>query len=151
MFLIPSEDALIAAFRPRDQRQLEAPTGASYPLRAREWFSWVESTGIRAYVIFPHESGKLLGIAFRRDQDPSNMGSGLCDWCHSVGDDIGLLGAEKSSKRRVGVWLCRDLNCADKLDDAANRAGNSSVEPKRRQLERMRQFAREALGIQHVP
>jgi hypothetical protein len=58
---------------------------------------------------------------------------------------------DKNSRRRVGVLVCRDLGCAARLDEAADLAGTSAVEPKRRQLERMRRFAREGLGIERVP
>lgn len=152
MFLIDSEKALIKAFRPRDQRALELPVGIKYPLVVRSYFAWVEPTGVRTFVIFEHESGRPLGIAFRRDQDKSAGAAGkLCDWCHSVGEDVQLLTVDKNSKRRLGVLLCRDLNCASKLDEAADLTGTSSVEPKRRHLERMRLFAREGLGIERVP
>ena len=37
MFLIPSEDALLQAFRPRDRKVLEPPPGVTYPLFVRDY------------------------------------------------------------------------------------------------------------------
>ncbi len=152
MFQIGTEAELIHAFRPRDQHALALPAQLPFPLVVRGYFAWVEPTGVRTFVVFQDPTSKRpLGIAFRRDQDQTGGSSQLCDWCHSVGEDIGLLTTDRNSKKRIGVVLCRDLSCAKKLDDAADLSGTSSVVPKRQQLERMQRFAREGLGIQAVP
>jgi hypothetical protein len=117
----------------------------------RDCLSWVEKAGARAFVVFKDDvSGRPLGISFRRDGGGTG-GSQMCDWCHSMGSDIALLTADQNSKRRLGVWLCRDLTCTAKLDQAADLSGTSSVGPRLRLVERMKRFAREGLGIEQVP
>jgi FBP C-terminal treble-clef zinc-finger len=151
MFILNDQQELTRAFRPRDQRGLELPGDLSFPKFVRNYLAWVDEAGARTFVVFQNEAGQTLGLAFRRDQDKSGGASQLCGWCHTVSPDVGLITTDKNSKRRVGVLVCRDLSCAAKLDEAADLAGTSSVEPKRRQLERMRRFAREGLGIERVP
>jgi hypothetical protein len=151
VFILQSEKELLRAFRPKDQRKLELPPGLSFPLFVRDSFSWVDSAGARTFVVFQDDATKRpLGIAFRRDGS-GGVGSQMCDWCHSMGSDVALLTAAQNSKKRVGAWLCRDLNCPGKLDEQADLAGRSSVGPRRRMVERMQRFAREALRIQGVP
>jgi hypothetical protein len=151
VFILDSEQALTDAFRPRDQRVLELPPDLTFPRFVRNYLAWVDQTGVRTFVVFQDDLGGTLGITFRRDQESAGGGSQLCAWCHCVSSEVGLLMTDKNSRRRVGVLVCRDLGCAARLDEAADLAGTSAVEPKRRQLERMRRFAREGLGIERVP
>lgn len=152
MFLIKTERDLLNAFRRRDRDVVEPPPGAVYPMLVRDYRSWLDPTGVRAYLVFQDSvSGKPLGIAFRRDVAADDTGSRLCDWCHNFGADVGLLTAERTSRRRVGVGVCRDLRCADRIEQAAELAGRSSRVPRLRLLERMARFAREGLGIESVP
>lgn len=152
MFLIRTEQELIQAFRPRERDVVQPPEGGRWPLVVRDYVAWVEPAGARVFLVFQDpESKRPLGIAFRRD---TSGGSGqMCEWCHSLGtgDEIGLLTADRSSRKRVGIGLCRDLRCREKLEDAANLAGRSDELPKRQLMERMVRFAREALGIERVP
>jgi hypothetical protein len=153
MFLIESEKDLVNAFRPRDRKVLELPPAVTYPLFVRDYHAWLEPTGQRVFIVLQDPaSERPLGIAFRRD--PSGAGtSRLCEWCHSWGngEEIGLLSTEKSSKRIVGIGLCLDLRCSDKIQQMSDLAGRSAVEPRKRMLERIQKFAREALGIGQVP
>ena len=73
----------------------------------------------------------------------------MCDWCHwsGGGNSVGLLTAQASSKRRVGVNLCLDLSCGAKLESAANLAGRNPVEAARQLQARILRFAHEGLGI----
>ncbi len=154
MFLIPSESELLSAFRPRDRKAFEPPAAVTYPLVARDYYAWVDQTGVRAHLVLQEpSSGRLLGITFRRDSGGGGAAGRMCDWCHSYGsaDEIGLLTADRSSRKRVGVLICRDLRCREKLEDSANLAGRASVDARRRTVQRMLQFAREALGIESVP
>lgn len=155
MFLIPSETDLVSAFRPRDRKALELPEGASFPMTVRDYLAWVEPTGVRVFLVFQDPASKRpLGIAFRRDgAGGGGNGGRMCDWCHSWGasQDIGLLTTARNSKRRVGVGLCMDLRCRDKIEQSADLAGRSAVEARKRVLERMVRFAREGLGIEAVP
>jgi hypothetical protein len=66
-------------------------------------------------------------------------------------DEVGLLTTDKTSKKRIGVYLCRDLRCVDKIEQASNLAGRNPDVPRQRMMERMRRFAREGLGIHSVP
>jgi hypothetical protein len=153
MFLIKTEQDLHNAFRPRERDVVTLPEDAHFPLFVRDYLAWVEPAGARVFLVFEDpESKRPLGIAFRRDQTPGGS-IGMCEWCHSMGaaDEVGLLTADKNSKRRMGVGLCRDLRCAQRLEQAADLAGRSAKEPKRRLLERMARFAREGLGIERVP
>jgi hypothetical protein len=152
MFFIKTERDLLKAFRHRDRRAFEPPPGAVFPIVLRDYHAWIDPTGVHAYLVFQDpSSGRPLGIAFRRDVAPDESGSRMCDWCHNFGADVGLLTAERTSRRRVGVGVCRDLRCADRIEQAAELAGRSSRQARHRLLERMVQFAREGLGIDAVP
>jgi hypothetical protein len=147
MFKIDSEQSLVTAFRPRDRAHLELPK-LSYPLFVRDYLSWSDPSGTKVFLLFSVTRGAPTGIAFQRDQG-SVPGARMCEWCHSygAGDRIGLLTTDVNSRKRVGVSLCLDLSCNVKLEDAANRAGKSSVEASRALIDRIARFAREALRI----
>lgn len=154
MFLVKTEQELRQAFRPREREVVQPPEHTSYPLFVRDYLAWVEPAGTRVFLVFQdQESTRPLGIAFTRESRGDGAGPQMCDWCHSTGgaDEIGLLTADRSSKKRMGVALCRDLRCAQKLEQAADLAGRSATEPKQRLMERMVRFAREGLGIERVP
>lgn len=152
MFRIESEKALLSAFRSRDRKYVELPKGTRLPLFVRDYLAWVDPYGVRVFLVFtPPGSKRLTGIAFRRDQQgDKTVPLGMCEWCRSAGsgDQIGLLTTDVDSKRRVGVNLCLDLRCNEKLESATNRAGGSVVEETQKLLERMTRFASEALGIE---
>jgi hypothetical protein len=61
---------------------------------------------------------------------------------------VGLLTTDVNSHRRVGVNLCVDLRCKQKLEDAADRSGRHPLESIEQLKERMSRFAHEALGIE---
>ncbi|HZA49485.1 MAG TPA: FBP domain-containing protein [Myxococcaceae bacterium] len=152
MFIIKTERDLLNAFRPRDRGAFEPPEGVAFPFAVRDYRAWVDPSGVRAFLVFQDPaSRKPLGIAFRRDVAADDSGSRMCDWCHNFGADVGLLTADRSSRRRVGVGVCRDLRCADRIEQAAELAGRSSWMARQRLLERMVRFAREGLGIDAVP
>lgn len=154
MFLIRSEQDLLQAFRPRERDVVQLPEQARYPIFVRDYLAWVEPAGARVFLVFQDEESKRpLGIAFRRDTSGEGGGGRMCEWCHTLGsaDEIGLLTADKNSRRRMGVGLCRDLRCKEKLEQAADLAGRSAEVPKRQLMERMARFAREGLGIERVP
>lgn len=155
LFVIERERALLEAFRPRDRKVVELPRGTEFPLHVRDAFSWLDPFGARTFLLFRDPSGgPLTGIAFRRDQ-PRGAGpvAHLCDWCHSSGtsDHIGLLTTSASSRRRVGVNVCLDLRCAERLETTANLSGHGVRELTDRLLERMTRFAEEGLGMRVRP
>lgn len=151
MFRIPTEKAFLDAFRPRDRKFVEVPAGVQFPMVAQSYFSWVDPSGVRVFMVFqPEGSKELVGIAFRRDQSGSQPApAAMCEWCRSSGttDEIGLVTADVNSKRRVGVNACLDLRCKEKLEDAANRAGRSVLDEARKMVSRMTRFTAEGLGI----
>jgi hypothetical protein len=155
MFKISSETELKKAFRPRDLKVFDLPVGVTWPLVVRGSFSWVEPAGVRAYTLFQDPgTGRALGLVFRRDgQQPKDPTGCMCEWCHQVGtlDRVGLLTCEKSSKRRIGTWLCRDLQCCERAEDLAFRSGRNAQHARQQVLDRMWRFAHEGLGIEAVP
>ena len=154
MFRIETEKDLLQAFRPRDRDKVELPKGLSFPLFVRDYLSWTEPAGTRVFLLCHSPEGKLpMGLAFRRDQSGGSLPSQMCDWCHSYGssNEIGLLTTDVNSKRRVGVNLCLDLRCKEKMESVADRSGRHFRDMLPPVLERMRRFAREALGIASVP
>lgn len=155
MFRLETDRALIEAFRPRDRRVIEMPENVMFPLFVRDYLAWTETSGARVYLVFAAPgSRKPIGIIFRRDSQDSGVGtSRICEWCHSYGssNEVGLLTTDVNSKRRVGVHLCVDLRCKEKLEDAADRAGRHPIEILKQLQERMFRFAHEALGIEAQP
>ena len=150
MFRIDSEQSFIAAFRPKDRAALELPDGVRFPLFVRNYLAWTDPAGVRAYLLVSVGKGAPTGIVFRRDQQGGEPGvSRMCEWCHATGpaDRIGLLTADRNARKRVGISLCLDLSCKDKLEDAANRGGRSALDATKQLLERIGRFAEEALQI----
>ena len=151
MFRLESEQQLLQAFRPRDRRHVEPPRGVRYPLYVPDYFAWTERSGFHVNLVFARPgSREPVGVAFSRDnQADKGLATRVCDWCHAYGSsmDIGMLCVDVSSKHRVGVLLCLDLRCKEKLETSANLAGKSPVELSHALLERMHRFAHEALGL----
>lgn len=151
MFRIESEKALQRAFRSRDRKYVELPKGLQLPLFVRDYLSWVDPYGVRVFLVFVAPGSKQpTGIAFRRDQqgDPT-LAPKFCDWCQApTGAEVGLLTTDVDSKRRVGVNVCLDLRCDERLEALADRSGRSSLDEKARLIERMARFASEALELE---
>jgi hypothetical protein len=151
MFRIETEKELLSAFRSRDRKAVEPPKGTRFPLFVRDYLAWVDPYGVRVFLVFTAPgSKKLTGIAFRRDQQGDKaLALRVCDWCRASGsaDQIGLLTTDVDSKRRVGVNLCLDLRCNEKLEAAMDMAGRSVLDENRQLIERMARFASEALGM----
>jgi hypothetical protein len=151
MFQIQSEKEFLNAFRSRDRKVVEPPKGTKFPLFVRNYLSWVDPYGVRVFLLFQAPSAsRPIGIAFRRDQQgDKTLVSRLCDWCHAHGsaDQIGLLTTDLDSKRRIGVNLCLDLRCGEKLETMANMGGRSVVDDHKMLLEKMARFASEGLGL----
>jgi hypothetical protein len=154
VFRLETDRTLIEAFRSRDRRVIEMPTGITFPLFVRDYLAWTETSGARVYLVFAAPgSRKPIGIIFRRDTQDTGPRSRMCEWCHTYGSgrEVGLLTTDVTSKRRVGVLLCVDLRCKQKLEDAANRTGRHPLEALKQLQERMYRFAHEALGIEAQP
>jgi hypothetical protein len=151
MFLIETEKEFLNAFRSRDRKVVEPPKGTRFPLFVRDYLSWMDPYGVRTFLVFTAPGGKRpTGIAFRRDQQgEKTLSLRVCDWCRSPGggEQIGLLTTDVDSKRRVGVYLCLDLRCNERLETATNLAGGSVQDETQKLIERMARFASEALGM----
>jgi treble-clef zinc-finger protein len=152
MFRIETEKELLSAFRSRDRKFVELPKGTRLPLFVRDYLAWVDPYGVRVFLVFTAPGSKRpTGIAFRRDQQgDKNLAPHVCDWCraHGTSDQIGLLTTDVDSKRRVGVNLCLDLRCNERLETTANLAGRNVLDETQLLIERMARFAHEALGIE---
>ncbi len=151
MLLIRNAHELLEAFRPRDLRIFELPDESAFPLLVRDYRAWEETGGARVYLVYedPH-SGRARGVVFRQTKPGARaIVSHMCDWCHSYGStaEIGLMTAEESARRTVGIMVCRDLRCRERIEEAGDLAGRDTNLAKRRLLERIARFAREALNI----
>lgn len=154
MFLIQSETDLLNAFRPRERHHVELLPEFRFPLLVRGHRAWTDPHGFRTFLVLSEpNSNRPMGIIFQRDPGGGVPVAQMCDWCHNSGtsNQIGLLTATASSRRRVGVNVCLDLSCADKIEEAAYLQGRHPDEQLRRLNERMVRFAREGLRIDYVP
>jgi hypothetical protein len=118
MFLIRTDKELMDCFREQDQAEVFIPTDFGLPKVAKDYLTWMEPSGARVYLVFQDETFKApFGIVLRRDQTAGPSVAAMCDWCHAVrsGNEVGVLTVRTSTKRRIGLSLCRDLSCAEKI------------------------------------
>ena len=149
MFKITEDFELKKAFREIDQPAFEPPAEAEYPMFVTDYVTWSEPSGHRVFLVFSDPAkGEPLGIVFERG---SSAVPGMCEWCHSVrsGNGVSLLLAKVDGQRRVGLHLCRNLECQKRLSadpgaDDFPRTGNSVLERKK-VLSRMAEFFRQQL------
>jgi hypothetical protein len=128
MFRIENQTALTSSFRELDRETVEIPREFQFPLFVRNTLTWLENSGNRVFLVFlDPQSRKRFGIAFRRDSERGTT-SHHCEWCHSFGgpSEIGLLTATASEKRRVGIHLCLDLSCFEKIEARTGLTGENS-------------------------
>ncbi len=150
MFNLESEEALRASFRPKDSKMVDLAPELKFPMFVRDYLAWVHPAGGRIYLVFAVPGAVPTGIVF--DGKSSSAGASvtsMCDWCHcsSAGTGVGLLTAQLNAKKRVGVHVCWDLSCKQKLEEDANRSGRSVVPLMQKLVARMGRFASEALKI----
>ena len=152
MLRIASIEEMKQSFRPIDQDEVEFPSDLVFPLLIRDYLAWVEPSGHRTFLVFADPVAKKpRGIVFKRGPSFADAPAAMCDWCHSVRGkgSVGLLTAAVSKTNRVGLMLCRDLSCRDKLEKppAANDVFETHQpdDKKRRLLERMSHFAQRNL------
>lgn len=135
-FDITSEDELLHCFRERDQQRVILRRDIELPMRVQYYFTWGESSGVYRYLLFKKPGWETArGVVFRVGPSNSDSASGgICDWCHAYGNSgqVGLLTTAINSKRTVGIMLCRDLSCGDKIENAPSQ---SSKNPETRILE----------------
>jgi FBP C-terminal treble-clef zinc-finger len=150
MFKLESEDALLEAFRPKDRKAVELTKEVTPPMFVRDYLKWAHPSGAYVYLVFATPGGVPTGIVFETNGGGAGPPvPGMCDWCHSpgLGSQVGLLTAKLSAKKKVGVHVCTDLSCKEKLEDEANRSGRSALPMIAKLIERMGRFASEALQI----
>ncbi|MFT3837477.1 MAG: FBP domain-containing protein [Myxococcaceae bacterium] len=149
MFKLDSNDALLDSFRPKDRKTVELPTHVTMPLFVRNYLAWPHPAGGRVFLVFSTPGGVPTGIAFDTNGQGVATVPAMCDWCHysGPGNTVGLLTATLNNKKRVGVHVCTDLSCQQKLEDDANRSGRSVLPMMEKLIERMGRFASEALKI----
>jgi hypothetical protein len=153
MFRIETETDLMNAFRPRDRKHVELPPDFRFPHFVRDYVAWSDPSGVHTFLVLQEpKSGRPMGIAFKRDHSGGGVPA-MCDWCLSSGssNSIGLLAAKANSKRIVGVHVCLDLRCSERIETTANLSGRNARDLIRKMMERMERFAREGLGIDFVP
>lgn len=149
MFRFASEQEFLNAFRTRDRKFVEAPKGTRFPLTVLDSLSWTDESGERVFLLFKADADKhATGIAFRRDHSTGG-GVGMCDWCHFQGSSaqVGLLTTDVTGRRKIGAYLCLDLQCVQRAEEDANRRGRSARDAMKQVLDRMSRFARQGLRI----
>jgi hypothetical protein len=152
MFLIQNEAELRGFFRELDQPEVILSEELKFPLKVRDYLHWLEPSQCRVYLVFKDPSFKApLGLVFRRDQTMGPSVAAMCEWCHAVrsGNEIGILTATCDSKKRIGVSLCRDLSCAEKIRSTPGTndfAASSSVQVRMQKvIGKMASFSRREL------
>lgn len=148
MFLIRSEAELLDAFRSHDRKRLGLPKNLKYPLVVRDYFAWTEPGSPRVQLVFVEPGvGKTIGLVFERSSSPSPSTGASCEWCHSFGstNQIGMLTIEATARRTVGVNLCLDLSCRDKIETNTALSPVAAQKRGREVIESMSRFVRRLL------
>ncbi|MNS72027.1 hypothetical protein D3C72_1054230 [compost metagenome] len=126
LFSIASEEELVQSFRLRDQKKLMLPDDLTYPMNIRSYFAWKEPSGVYTYLIVKMPNWDMpRGVAFKRTASTGEPTGGLCNWCHAYGasDEIGMLSVTMSATVSLSYYLCQDLSCIEKIEEAAARSG----------------------------
>lgn len=125
-FVIASEQEMISAFRPRDQKKLVIPHVLKFPLAVNTYFRWKEPSGVYTYLVFKRPNWDMpRAVAFKRSQPAGEPIGGMCNWCHSYGtsEEIGMLSVKVNSEVSLSYFLCQDLRCVEKIEENAALAG----------------------------
>src|SRR5689334_3845361 len=114
----------------------------AFPLFVRDYVAWVHPAGGRTFLVFSVPGGVPTGIVLDTNGGGDPSVPSMCDWCHcsGAGAPVGLVSARLNSKKRVGVHVCTDLSCKQKIEDDANRSGRSPLPAMERLVERMGRF-----------
>jgi hypothetical protein len=120
-----------------------------FPLVVKDYVAWPHPGGGRVYLVFAVPHGAPTGIVFDTNGGGASAAPAMCSWCHcsAPGTGVGLLTATLNGNKRVGVNVCVDLSCAQKLEEAANLSGASVRPAIEKLIGRMGQFAQDALKI----
>jgi hypothetical protein len=128
VFSIISEEELVQSFRLRDQKKLVLPDGLKYPFNIRSYFTWKESSGVYTYLVFKAPNWDApRGVAFKRSSPAGEPTGGLCNWCHAYGpsDEIGMMSVAMDANTSQGYYLCQDLRCIEKIEEATTLSGKN--------------------------
>lgn len=147
MFKLDTADDLLDAFRPKDRKTVDITT-LKFPLVVKDYVAWPHPGGGKVFIVFATPGGAATGIAFDTNGAATSVPA-MCSWCHcsAGGTGVGLLTATVNGNKRVGVHVCTDLSCSEKLEDAANRTGASVRPAMEKLITRIGQFASDALKI----
>lgn len=149
MFKLESEAALREAFRPKDRKLVELSSDVKFPLFVRDYLAWTHPGGGHVYLVFAVPGGVPTGIVFDSNGGGAEGAPAMCDWCHGTGKgtQVGLLSARLNARKRVGIHVCTDLSCQQKVEEECNRAGKGVRPAMEKLVARMGRFASEALQI----
>lgn len=117
MFRIESKDALIQLFREIDQPKVEIPNSFHFPIGLSDSLSWMEASGHRSFLIFQTATmDRPVGLSFEQTKATTDVPS-MCQWCHSVRpvSDVTLMTVRLSHNHTIGLYLCSDLNCKERI------------------------------------
>lgn len=149
MFKLESEQAVLKSFRSKDRKLVELSREVKLPAFVRHYLAWSHPSGGRVYLVFAPPGGAPIGIAFDRNSAGPPVPH-MCDWCHTsgLGAQVGLLTAKLSATKTVGVHVCSDLGCGQRLEDEADRSGENVLPAMERLLARMARFSSEGLRLE---
>lgn len=152
MIKVANESVLKESFRDLDRDEVVVPADMRFPFGLKDYVAWLEPSGHRAYLVFiDPASEKPVGIVFHRPHAKSEGINHMCEWCHSVrgSGSVGMMTAAASSRRRIGIELCTDLSCKDKIKAPPGlhdiRESLDADQKAKRVLARMSDFARRNL------
>jgi hypothetical protein len=137
------ESDLVQAFRARDRKVLYVPDTMRFPLKFEHYMTWSDPVGMYQYVLFrKHGREELVGMVFDRSDAGQAGRTQMCCWCQSTGpsDQIDMLTVKVDSRTLVGVVLCIDLSCLDKLENTAKLSKKSHERLARDVVDRMTLF-----------
>lgn len=131
---------------------MQIPATITFPLALQDYVAWTEPSGHRVYLVFEEiQSGNPMGVVFQRTKGAAETPASMCQWCHAVraGSAVSLMTTDAGPNRRVGLYLCTNLNCKQNalappgVHDFAERVnGRDKVE---RIVRRMNDFAKHNL------
>lgn len=139
MFKLPNEASLLATFRPGDRKHVEITRDVPLPLVVNDYLTW--SHGKLSFLVFAVPGRSPRGIVFEGPTGGAPVPQ-MCNWCHQVGPGyrVGLLTARRDERSTVGVIVCTDLKCRERLEDVSDRHGLDLDRAMLALLQRMDQF-----------
>ncbi len=143
---VRSEAELLSSFREIDRADVELAPDLAFPLAFDGALAW--AVGPRAFLVFADRAdAPPRGIVFHRNSGGLPDAAAMCEWCHAVRGNgrVKLMSARAGEHRRVGLYLCADLDCVSRAhelpgpDDVPESLDGS--ERARRTLRRISDFA----------